>query len=346
MTPAEIIYHRRVAVLDYAARVGNVAEACRVFGISRTRYYEWKALAERYGLDALMPKERRAPQMPEATPTHVVERTVDPGRGRAHHRLSPIRRSPRRPGLLHRQVDRAKAPGRPWAGHACPAAGPGGRHRGSHDGSRHRCGQRRRALRVLPGQRRSGRARLPRQLLHRQPQGRGQGVPAHRHRRLHPLGLRRHRARTGDATHTVRFLDQLLRHYRRHGVSVRAVLTDNGPEYIAGAFIGPWRPRGSPTCGSRPARPTTTPWSSASTAPSSRSAGARPSTAGASPRSASSKPRPTPGSSPTTAAGATTATTCAVGPPRDPRQPQAKQGSMTTINHRAHLSPRLSVRKI
>ena len=73
MTRAEIIYQRRIAVLDHADRVGNVAEACRVFGISRTRYYEWKGVADRYGLAALMPKERRAPQMPEATPTHVVE---------------------------------------------------------------------------------------------------------------------------------------------------------------------------------------------------------------------------------------------------------------------------------
>ena len=73
MTPAEIIYQRRIAVLDHAARAGNVAEACRAFGISRTRYYEWKGVADRYGLDALVPKARRAPQMPEATPTHVIE---------------------------------------------------------------------------------------------------------------------------------------------------------------------------------------------------------------------------------------------------------------------------------
>ena len=39
-----------------------------------------------------------------------------------------------------------------------------------------------------------------------------------------------------DATVTARFIDQLLRHYRRHGVTVRAVLTDNGPEYNASAF--------------------------------------------------------------------------------------------------------------
>ena len=36
---------------------------------------------------------------------------------------------------------------------------------------------------------------------------------------------------------TARFIHQVLRLYRRHGVSVRAVLTDNGPEYIAGAFV-------------------------------------------------------------------------------------------------------------
>ena len=61
MTPAEIIFHRRVAVLEHARKSGNVAETCRVFGISRTRYYQWKNVADRYGLDALVPKVRRPP---------------------------------------------------------------------------------------------------------------------------------------------------------------------------------------------------------------------------------------------------------------------------------------------
>ena len=39
-----------------------------------------------------------------------------------------------------------------------------------------------------------------------------------------------------NGAHTMRFIDQMLRHYRRHGVRVRAVLSDNGPEYVAGAF--------------------------------------------------------------------------------------------------------------
>jgi hypothetical protein len=73
VTPTEIIYQRRIAVLEHAARTTNVAERCRVFGISRTRYYEWKGVADRYGLAALVPKGRRMPQMPSSTPTHVIE---------------------------------------------------------------------------------------------------------------------------------------------------------------------------------------------------------------------------------------------------------------------------------
>ena len=72
MTPAEIIYHRRVRVLEHAALTGNVTATCKTFGVSRTRFYEWRKVAELYGLEALMPKDRRAPQMPNATPTWVV----------------------------------------------------------------------------------------------------------------------------------------------------------------------------------------------------------------------------------------------------------------------------------
>lgn len=73
VTPAEIIYHRRLRVLEHAQASGNVAETCRMFGISRTRYYEWRKRAQQYGVEALMPKDRRVPQLPNATPTWVVE---------------------------------------------------------------------------------------------------------------------------------------------------------------------------------------------------------------------------------------------------------------------------------
>jgi transposase InsO family protein len=72
VTPDEIIAHRRRRLLALADELGNVAEACRQMGISRTRYYEWKRLADNYGLEALTPKQRRKPQLHNATPTHVV----------------------------------------------------------------------------------------------------------------------------------------------------------------------------------------------------------------------------------------------------------------------------------
>jgi len=72
VTPSEIIFHRRVRVLEHAAKT-DVAKACRTFGVSRTTFYRWKKVADAYGLAALMPKGRRAPAMPNATPTWVVE---------------------------------------------------------------------------------------------------------------------------------------------------------------------------------------------------------------------------------------------------------------------------------
>ena len=71
-TSAEIIYHRRVRLLDLAEELDNISAACRQIGVSRTRYYEWKNTAELYGLEALWPKDRRRPAQPNETPTHVV----------------------------------------------------------------------------------------------------------------------------------------------------------------------------------------------------------------------------------------------------------------------------------
>lgn len=72
MTPADIIYRRRVRVIERAAEVG-VTQACREAGVSRTSYYRWVRRATRYGLGALMPKNRRPPMMPNRIPAHEEE---------------------------------------------------------------------------------------------------------------------------------------------------------------------------------------------------------------------------------------------------------------------------------
>src|SRR5882672_7133376 len=72
VTPDQIIYHRRVCVMEHARRT-SVSEACRTFGVSRTTFYRWQRRVETGGLDALMPKGRRVPAMPNQTPAWVVD---------------------------------------------------------------------------------------------------------------------------------------------------------------------------------------------------------------------------------------------------------------------------------
>ena len=72
MTHEDIVYDRRVRLIEYAARIGNVAEACRVFGVSRNTYYEWMKKAEEYGLSALLPRDRRRPHQPNAMSSEEV----------------------------------------------------------------------------------------------------------------------------------------------------------------------------------------------------------------------------------------------------------------------------------
>ena len=72
MTHEDIVYDRRVRVIEYAAKCGNVTHACQVFGISRKTYYQWLKAASAYGTSALLPKDRRAPHQPNAMSSEEV----------------------------------------------------------------------------------------------------------------------------------------------------------------------------------------------------------------------------------------------------------------------------------
>jgi transposase InsO family protein len=236
VTPAEIIYQRRLAVLAHAENSGNVAETCRVFGISRTRYYEWKGVADRYGLAALMPKARRSPQMPESTPTHVIEAlltlaVVEPTIGcrqyadRLGDRGFSIAKSTVQKHLVvHGLGKRAQRLGRAAAISAATTGLVTDAAR--KDEPFGFC--------LANG----GPGELV--CLDSFYIGKLKGVG-----KVYQLTAIDVFTRwafvaivlgTPNATHTMRFIDQVLRHYRRHGVRVRAILSDNGPEYKAADF--------------------------------------------------------------------------------------------------------------
>jgi transposase InsO family protein len=73
VTKDERIFHQRKACLAYAVECGNVSKACKVFDVSRTTFYEWYRRAERYGLEALWPRERRRTTQPNAMAAWEVQ---------------------------------------------------------------------------------------------------------------------------------------------------------------------------------------------------------------------------------------------------------------------------------
>jgi hypothetical protein len=73
VTRDQIVYQRRVRVARACRRKWKRQRDLSDLRVSRTRFYEWRSVAERYGVEALMPKTRRRPQLANATPTHVLE---------------------------------------------------------------------------------------------------------------------------------------------------------------------------------------------------------------------------------------------------------------------------------
>jgi transposase len=75
-----IIKHK-VGLLNLAEELGNVSRACKVMGVSRDTFYRYQELVEAGGLDALIDKSRRSPniknRVDEATEQAVKAYAVD-----------------------------------------------------------------------------------------------------------------------------------------------------------------------------------------------------------------------------------------------------------------------------
>jgi transposase len=75
MTDHDVLYGYRLAFFDLAART-TVSHACRTFGVHRSTYYAWKRQVDRHGLEALRPRERRRPMMPNQLSKMVEQRIL------------------------------------------------------------------------------------------------------------------------------------------------------------------------------------------------------------------------------------------------------------------------------
>lgn len=85
-----IIKHK-VGLLNLAETLGNVSKACKVMGVSRDTFYRYHELVEEGGMDALMDRTRRKPniknRVDEETEQAVIHYAVEyPAHGQ--HRAS------------------------------------------------------------------------------------------------------------------------------------------------------------------------------------------------------------------------------------------------------------------
>jgi transposase InsO family protein len=76
MTHDDVLFGYRLRLFTLAEELGNVSEACRRMGVSRSTYYDWKPKLERYGLDGLRVRERRRPRMPNQISPHLEHRII------------------------------------------------------------------------------------------------------------------------------------------------------------------------------------------------------------------------------------------------------------------------------
>ena len=75
-----IIKHK-VGLLNLAEELGNVSQACRIMGLSRDTFYRYKAAVDEGGVDALISKDRRQPNLKnrvdEQTESAVVAYAIE-----------------------------------------------------------------------------------------------------------------------------------------------------------------------------------------------------------------------------------------------------------------------------
>jgi transposase InsO family protein len=235
VTHEDIVYDRRVRVIEYAARINNVSEACRVFGVSRKAYYEWVNKAEQYGLSALLPRERRRPHQPNAMTSEevavilseaIARPTLGPKSLLRHLKTRGVDRSASGVAKILNRHNLGTAKQRVIALASLTATATGQLTDAAMEGPFGFC-----QYASKPGQVVALDAFYV---------GRLKGVGAVWQLTAVDIATRIAVVQlvVGDKTATVAalLLDHLKKALRKHGITLEGVLTDNGPEFVGKAF--------------------------------------------------------------------------------------------------------------
>ncbi len=72
-----IIKHK-LGLLNLAEELGNVSKACQVMGLSRDTFYRYKSAVEEGGVEALLEKTRRKPNLANRVDTETEDKVGQP----------------------------------------------------------------------------------------------------------------------------------------------------------------------------------------------------------------------------------------------------------------------------
>ena len=76
MTTRDQLIRARLGILAMAAELKNVARACKLAGVSRSQFYAMKKAYETHGKEALAPRVRRKPNMPNRTAAPLEDKIL------------------------------------------------------------------------------------------------------------------------------------------------------------------------------------------------------------------------------------------------------------------------------
>ena len=77
MTRDQYLIKRKLNMLVLAETLGNISDACRKLGVSRTHFYDVKNALEEEGLEGLLEKARNKPRLANRVPPEIEKAVVD-----------------------------------------------------------------------------------------------------------------------------------------------------------------------------------------------------------------------------------------------------------------------------
>ena len=72
----KVIKHK-IGLLSLAKELGNLSKACQIMGTSRDTFYRYKAAVEERGLEALLEKDRKKPNIKNRVEKHIEQAVVE-----------------------------------------------------------------------------------------------------------------------------------------------------------------------------------------------------------------------------------------------------------------------------